>query len=239
MAALAPIDQAIRSNPDDTVKRLERARVLNSYGLNDEASAEMERVSAAWPDVAWPKQRLFKLAEESGKSKVAAAAASEPEVEGQTYALLVGISSFKDPGINPLEYAHEDAKELTRLLESERAGHLPPENVVLLTNEDATTGAIRGAIEKHLKGKAGKNDTVVLFIASHGATFKVGDNNKGFIITYDTSAQDPSTSGIPMDDIRQLFQNELSKVRRLLLYVDVCHAGKIGQITPRYSDVNR
>jgi len=238
-AALAPIEKALQANPADTVKHLERAKVLDQYGLKADAAEEMGKVSAAWPDAAWPKSRAFVLVEDDAKSKVASAAASEPEVEGQTYALLVGISHFQDAGIPALSYAHEDAIELTKLIESPRAGAVPPANVVLLVEKEATRAAIQSAIETHLKGKAGKNDTVLLFIASHGATFKVGTKDRGYIVTYDSNPQELATSGIPMDDIKKLFEEQLPNVKRLLLYVDVCHAGKIGQIDTRSEAVNR
>ena len=230
-AALAPIDQAIQSNPADTIKRLERARVLDSYGLKDAAAAEMSKVAEAWPEVAWPKERLFVLKEDEAKSKVAAGESGQPDVPGQTYALLVGISKFKDQRINQLEFAHEDARTLTTLFESERGGHIPQDNVVLLMNEQATRAAIQAAIETHLEAKAGKNDTVILFIAAHGALLP---DKKGYIVAYDTSAEDVATTGIPMDDISKLFATGLSKAKRLLLFVDVCHAGKIGQIVPSF-----
>ena len=159
--------------------------------------------------------------------------------EGQTYALLVGISSFKDERIHPLNFAHLDASELSTLLKSPRAGAIPDDNVVVLTNQGATRSAIQSAIETHLKGRAGKNDTVLLFIASHGASFPVGNTNKGFIVTYDSNPEDLATSGIPMDDIRQLFSSQLGNVKRLLMFVDVCHAGHIGQIETDASKTNK
>jgi hypothetical protein len=63
---------------------------------------------------------LFVLEEKAAKE----AAASTPprrKPKGETYALMVGISGFKDPDINPLSFAHQDAIDLTRLLESPRA----------------------------------------------------------------------------------------------------------------------
>ena len=225
---LAPLDAALASNPSDSVSRLARAAALERAGLAFDAADEMKRVSDAWPDAAWAKSRLFVLEEKGGKK--AAAAAPPPEVEGNTYALLVGISSFQDPNINPLSYAHKDAIELTRLLESPRAGAIPAENIVTLTNEKATRGAIQSAIETHLKGRAGKNDTILLFIASHGAMVPIKEKPRGFIVAYDSNPQDLASSGIPMDDIRKLFETQLSEVKRLYLYVDVCHAGNVGVI---------
>jgi tetratricopeptide (TPR) repeat protein len=153
------------------------------------------------------------------------------------FALLIGISKFGSDQIRPLEYAHADAIEMARLLKSPRAGGLPAENVMLLTNQQATTAAIRSAIESHLKGH-GSNDTVLLFIASHGTAIEIDKRNRGFIVTYDTDPQDLATTAISMDDVRKLFEEELGGVRRLVLYVDVCRAGKIGQIAPDYRATN-
>jgi tetratricopeptide (TPR) repeat protein len=225
------------ANPNGAVNHLARAQVFEKYGLKADAADEMRKVVAVWPDAGWARSRLFVLVEEAAKSRGVSLPPSG--AEGQTYALLVGISSFKDERINPLNFAHLDAIELANLLKSPRAGAIPDDNIVVLTNQAATRSAIQNAIEAHLKGHAGKNDTVLLFIASHGASFPVGNTNKGFIVTYDSNPEELATSGIPMDDIRQLFSGQLGNVKRLLLYVDVCHAGHIGQIEPDAKNTNK
>src|SRR5262249_32018636 len=232
MAELAPLDTAIAANPKDNLKRLARVAALDRAGLEFDAADEMSRVTKDWPDAAELRSRLFVLQEKGGKD-AAAAKQAPPDTPGATYALLVGISSFKDTRIEPLKFAHEDAIELRNLLQSQRAGGIPPENIVLLVNEKATRAAVQDAIETHLKGRAGKNDTVLMFVASHGAAVQVGKSNKGFIVTYDSNPEDLATSGIPMEDVRDLFQNQLQNAKRLLLYVDVCHAGHVGNIEPK------
>jgi hypothetical protein len=74
---------------------------------------------------------------------------------------------------------------MSQFLRSPRGGGLPFENIVLLTNEMATTAAIRKGLQGFLK-RATKNDTVLLFIATHGVVFPVANKTKGFIVTYDT-----------------------------------------------------
>jgi len=222
-----------RPDDPDPLSHLARAAVLEKYGLFPDAVEEMRRVSAAWPDAAWARSRLFILEEKMPRPP------PPPEEEGETFALLIGISSFQDRRIPALQFAHEDAINLSQMLHSARGGGIPSENIVLLTNEKATTNAIRDAIETHLKGRAKKNDTVLLFIASHGAVVPVKNRDKGFVITYDTSAEDPAASAIPMDDIHKIFEYQLSSVRRLYLYVDVCHAGQVGQIFPKADALNK
>lgn len=218
----------------DPLMHLQRADELDRQGRTAEAADEMRQVGAAWPDAGWVRSRLFVLESPKG------APPQSSNREGQTFAVLVGISKFQDPNIPPLQFAHQDAIELTRLLESPRAGGIPPANVVLLTNEKATRSAIQSAIETNLKARAGPNDTVILFVASHGVTMHVpGRGTQGFIATYDSHPQDLATSAVPMDDVRSLFEGQLSHVKRLLLYVDVCHAGHVGEIELRSDETNK
>ena len=228
---LAALDKTPGLNPG--VAHLARAQVFEKYGLKAGSADEMRKVVEIWPDAGWARSRLFVLVEEAARSR--GVAIPQSRSEGQTYALLVGISNFKDSNITPLSFAHLDAIELANLLKSPRAGAIPEENVVVLTNQAATRSAIQSAIETHLKARAGKNDTVLLFIASHGASF----SNKGYIVAHDSNSEELATSGIPMEDIRQLFSSQLGNVKRLLLYVDVCHAGHIGQIEPDARNTNR
>jgi tetratricopeptide (TPR) repeat protein len=233
-----PAPPAPASTDVQGVARLAKVADLERSGKLADAATEMRAVVNEWPDAAWARSRLFVLEMKAGQTRDAQQPpASEPE--GQTFAVLIGVSKFQDPEIPPLQFAHQDALDFATLLQSRRAGGVPKDNVIVLTNEAATRSAIQSAIETHLKRRAGKNDTVLLFIASHGATFAVRNRTKGFIVTYDSDPRDLATSGIPMEDIRQLFETELTNVKRLLLYVDVCHAGKLGAIVPRADETNR
>jgi len=231
-AELQPIDQGLAS-AEDPVLHLAKAAALEKHGLPLDAADEMRTVVSQWPDAAWARSRLFVL-----ESRAAGATQPSPPEEKESgknvFALLIGISLFQSAGIPPLQFAHADAIEIRNLLLSQRGGGLPPENIKLLTNGQATAGAIRSAIESHLKGRH-SNDTVLLFVATHGTAIE----NRGYIIPWDTDPQDIASTGIAMDDVRQLFEKQLAGVRRLILYVDVCRAGKIGQINPDYRATNR
>ena len=230
-AELEPIDRSLASTADP-VLHLTRAAALEAHGLPLDAADEMRTVVSQWPDAGWARSRLFSL--EARGVAVRPAAPEEKESGKNIFALLIGISSFHSDQILSLQYAHADAIEMGNLLHSPRGGGLPPENIKLLTNEQATAGAIRSAIDSHLKGR-NSNDTVLLFVASHGTVI----DNRGYIIAWDTDPQDVASTAIGMEDIRQLFEKQLAGVRRLILYVDVCRAGKIGQITPDYRATNR
>src|SRR4029077_282950 len=79
------------------------------------------------------------------------------------------------------------------------------------------------------KSRAGKNDTVIILIAGHG-TVEVPGSKNAFILTYDSDPQDLKSTALGMDELQSLFQEQLTKVGRVLLFVDVCKAGTIGTI---------
>ncbi len=95
--------------------------------------------------------------------------------------------------------------------------------------------AVRNSFDTLLKSKAGKQDTVLLFFAAHGTTT---DKGVGYIITYDSDPQDLASTALPMRDVQKLFRDELTHVGRVLLYVDVCHAGSIGSVQTRSNRIN-
>ena len=69
--------------------------------------------------------------------------------------MLVGISKYKKPELS-LQFAHEDANLFDQLLESPLGGLLPPDQILLLRNEQATTAAVRNGFQDFLKRRAGK-----------------------------------------------------------------------------------
>src|SRR5207248_3360458 len=96
----------------------------------------------------------------------AAAAAAATPAGGKTYALLIGVSKCQLlPREQWLQFAEADATLFEKHVLSPRGGGLPPENVLKLTDEKATTAALRNAFQTFLKGRATKNDTVLILIA--------------------------------------------------------------------------
>ncbi len=234
---LGPIDKAIAANANDPLPHVSRAEVLGKYGLAADAAAEYQKVSTLWPDAVWLKARLFTLEEEAEKSAGASPQTKQPAEPGKTFALLVGISKFQSEAIRPLNFAHEDAVLMSEYLRSERGGKLTDADIVLLTNEQATTAAIRNAFESFLKARAGKNDSVILLIATHGTVVEAKGKRGAFIVTYDSDPQDLDTTALPMADVQKLIRDDLVNVGRVTAFVDVCRSGTIGTI-PKNAKVN-
>ncbi len=209
----------------DPASQAAAATIFEKHNLTANALESYQKLRQLWPDAVWVKEKIFAL-EETLASQASAVAASAPA--GQTFALLVGISKYKRPEL-ALQFPHADAGEFSRLLESPLGGAVNPQNVVLLTDENATTAAIRNAFQDLLKRRANKNDTVILLVAGHG-TVEVPGSKGAFIVTYDSDPQDLTSTALPMGELRALFEAQLKNVGHVLLFADVCKAGVIGSI---------
>jgi tetratricopeptide (TPR) repeat protein len=222
-AELAPYDAALAANPKDQAALVTEASIFENHKLTANALDAYYKLRAEWPDAVWVKSKIFDL--EQALAEQTAAAATAAQAGGQTYALLVGISKYAKPELS-LQYADADASVFGKLLESPLGGSVPGGNVMLLTDEKATTAAVRNGFQDFLKRRAGKNDTVVILIAGHG----IVDGKDAYILTYDSDPQDLKSTALGMDEVQSLFEDQLSKVGRVLLFVDVCKAGTIGTI---------
>jgi len=226
LAAVAPLDAALAANPKDEAALVGLAAVFESHNLPANALEVYGKLRAQWPDAVWVKSKVFDLQQALAASAAAASAATAGT--GKTYALLIGVSKFKNPELS-LQFADADAADFSKLVLSPRGGGLPPDNVMLLTDEKATLAAVRLGFQDFLKRRAGKNDTVIILVASHG-TVEVPGSKGAFILTYDSDPQDLKSTALPMAELNSLFGEQLSKVGRVVIFVDVCKASTIGSI---------
>ena len=228
IAELAAPDKVLAENRQDIGALVARAALFEKHKLPANALAEYRKIAVLAKDAVWIKQQIFTLQEELASA--AAESAAKATEGGQIYALVIGISKYqKLPQELWLKYATADATDFAKHLASPRGGEAPAANVVLLTDEQATTAAIRTAFQMFLKVRAGKKDTVFVLIAGHG-TVETAGNRGAYIITYDSDPQDLGSTALPMADVQNLFQDQLAKVGRVAVFVDVCHAGTIGAI---------
>jgi uncharacterized caspase-like protein len=162
-----------------------------------------------------------------------AAAETPPDVK--TWALVVGVSQYqKLPRDLWLQYPEADAKAFGEHLESPRGGSVPPSRLLVLTNERATTAAVRNAFRTFLKEGPGKNDTVYVLIAGHGTV----DGSGAYILTYDSDPENLASTALPMAELHSLVEEELAKAGHVIFLADVCRAATIaGQKTTSLGSV--
>ncbi len=138
------------------------------------------------------------------------------------WALIVGISKFKDSSIN-LKYSAKDARDFYNFLI--REGNFAPDHVKMLINEEASRENILSALgDKWLPRVANPNDLVVIYISSHGSPSGMDVGGVNYIVAYDTNKESLFSTGIPMQDLVRIIKGRVHS-DRIVLILDACHSG--------------
>jgi tetratricopeptide (TPR) repeat protein len=224
-AEIAPLADGIAAN--DAASFVAAAAIYEKYNLLENAGFTYSKLRAIWPDATWVADKMYVLGQ-TLESQKAALASAGPQ-GGTTFALLLGVSKFKKPELN-LQYANADATTFAELLQSPLGGSVPKENILLLTDERATTGALRLGFNDFLNRRAGKNDTVIILIAGHG-TVEAPGSKSAFILSHDADPQDLKSTALGVNELQDLFTKQLQNVARVVLFVDVCKAGAISAMS--------
>jgi tetratricopeptide (TPR) repeat protein len=223
IAELGPYDAALKNDPKDQAALVSEATIFENHKLPANSLEMYYKLREQWPDAVWVKSKIFEL--EQALADQASAKTAASLAGGTTYALLIGVSKYEKPELS-LQFAERDASVFADFLKSPRAGGLAVNNVLLLTDSKATTAAVRLGFQDFLKRRATKADTVIILVAGHGTV----DGKDAYILTYDSDPQDLKSTALPMAELQSLFEEQLTKVGRVLLFVDVCKAGTIGTI---------
>jgi uncharacterized caspase-like protein len=193
------------------------AKVLISEHKNTEAASLLTRAHQIKAGLPGASSLPTETADTAGLN----GAANQTPVKDK-WALVVGISNFKDPAIN-LRFAAKDATDFRNYLINE--AHFQPDHVKLLTDASATRENIIGSLGDHwLKKLVQCDDLVVLFISSHGSAAKPEAGETNFIVPYEGNMDNLVFSGIPMQWLT-VGLKDLVHCQRLVLLLDVCHGG--------------
>ena len=141
----------------------------------------------------------------------------------QKWAIIVGISKYKDESLN-LKYADRDAEKVYKLLRAPAGGGFEEDHIKKLINEEATTSGITKALHSFLK-KASKDDIVMLYFACHGSPDPERPNNI-YLLTHDTDPIDIAGTALPMREI-DLSLRENVNAERVVIIADACHSAAI------------
>lgn len=147
--------------------------------------------------------------------------------QGDIWAVVIGISKYKN--IPSLKYAANDARQFYRYLNE--VNGVPQDHLWLLLDEEATLDNLRSTLGTQLRRRAGKEDTVIIFLAGHGATEKDaasldGDGLEKYILPHNTDPKDYYASALPMREIAHIFQR--INAERLVFISDTCYSGASG-----------
>lgn len=136
------------------------------------------------------------------------------------YAVIVGVSSYKDGNIPNLKFAGKDAQAVYDFLHSPGAGAVPADDMALLVNAKATrSNIIRELVDKLTR--ATKEDLVIFYFSGHG---KSGEfDNTGYLLSYDAEADNEPATAVSMEEVRTKIDRSAAKMK--ISYIDACHAG--------------
>ncbi len=141
---------------------------------------------------------------------------------GNRYALVVGVSKFKDKSIN-LRYSDKDAQDFGNFLVNTEG--FKKENVKLLLNEEATRENILAALgESWLPRKANKDDLVLIYFSTHGSPSKMDAKGLNYLLAHDTDKDVLYATGIPVQDLTRMVKDKVH-ADRVVVIMDACHSG--------------
>lgn len=132
------------------------------------------------------------------------------------YGVVIGIEEYRDERLR-LRCAKADAEAMYELMIEPDCGMLKADNITLLLNEGATKESIWNALAA-IRRKAGKNDTVWVYYAGHGAT----EGNDFYWVPFDADVNDLYATGLSRRQISQVLDDMAAE--RVVTFLDCCHA---------------
>ena len=147
------------------------------------------------------------------------------------WALLVGINDYEYPdAISPLAGSLNDVEDMKEVLIGKF--EFPPENIMVLTNAQATHAAIIDAIKTHLIAKAQAGDIALFQYSGHGAqaadtSGKMISATDETIVPYDSRDRAGKVFDITGAELHPLLVQLAGKTKNVTFILDSCHSGTL------------
>jgi len=151
--------------------------------------------------------------------------AGPPGPVREKWALVIGVGKFHDARLD-LQYTTKDARDFVAALTDANYGRFKRDHVRLLLDQDATTRNIKAELNL-LARSAGRDDLVLIYLASHGSARESDVGGVNYVITYDTDVTDPDSlyaTALPMVELVNVVRNRV-RARRAVVLLDTCHSG--------------
>jgi hypothetical protein len=135
-----------------------------------------------------------------------------------SYAIVIGIDTYKDPKLRPLGKAEEDASSISDVLSAKPYDF----QVEMLLGEQATQKAIKRALKKIIDVSK-VDDRVIFYFAGHGyIATTIRGIDIGYLACVDTDPDDPF-DGLKYDDVIEL--THFSRAKHIAFILDACFSG--------------
>jgi tetratricopeptide (TPR) repeat protein len=152
---------------------------------------------------------------------------STTAVKGNTYAIIIGLSNYKN--VDDLQFADKDATSFENFLLSPAGGSVPKTNIETFLNENAIRTNVGDAISVVAR-KAKPGDRVYFFFAGHGDMEDLTQIENGLLLLHNS----PNGNYFGMnDDVLEILdlKRYLSPLAQrgveMIFIVDACHSGNL------------
>ena len=146
--------------------------------------------------------------------------APENWMKPNLYMTAIGISAYPDSELR-LEYADDDARAISRVLQGQRGKLYNRIYHRQLIDEDATRDSILAVLE-WMEANVTHKDVAMVFIAAHGLN---DSRNNYFVLPVDGHPDRLRRTAVDWYDFVDILGNMPAKV---LLFLDTCHSGQLG-----------
>lgn len=189
-----------------------------SAGSSSSAGSSMDKTAGASPAVASTN------APSSSNASASEHAQNNTRPLRDKWALIVGISNFKDSNIN-LHFPAKDAKDFADFLVKEK--NFAPDHVKLLTDRTATRANILSMLgNKWLPRVAAPDDLVVIYFSGHGSSSSLDVGGVNYLVAHDTDVNDLYSTAIAMQDLTRIIKDRVHS-NRVMIVLDACHSGAV------------
>lgn len=146
-------------------------------------------------------------------------AAGEPQGDGRTYALLIGLNYDHDPAMSAyqLRYSANDAKAVREMLVSYCG--VDAADIEMLGDDDRPTPRVIMRKLSELAARAGPRDRILLFYSGHGVTHR----GAWAMVPYDFSRDDIDGTLMWNRDITRIMDE--SQAGEMIFISDSCYSG--------------
>lgn len=164
----------------------------------------------------------IKVASRTADKKAEAEAKPEDKPVKDKWALIIGISKFKNETLN-LRYPSKDAKDFYDYLISD--GKFQKDHVKLLLDDQATRGNILSELgDRWLPRMAAPDDLVLIYFSSHGSSSDLDVGGVNYLLAHDSEPDQLFASGLAMQDLTRVIKGRVHS-DRVVLILDACHSG--------------
>ncbi|MBK6859367.1 MAG: tetratricopeptide repeat protein [Saprospiraceae bacterium] len=150
------------------------------------------------------------------------------QLSTNTYAVVVGISDYQDPGIPDLRFADKDAEAFANYLRSNAGGKLDSDHLKVLINSNATMAQFANALD-WLWEVCKEGDQAIIYFSGHGDVEKKSLTQPGFLLCWDAPARVYMAGGAFALPMLQEVVSTLSiqNKAKVIVITDACRSGTL------------